>query len=227
MDEMGLLKLLGTTPASHGRASARFRGRRFELFRRLTAGMARPLRVLDVGGTEQYWIRMGVTESSEFQVTLLNIEALPTSICGFRSIAGDACEIDSGLAGDYDLVYSNSVIEHVFSLERQQAMAAGIRRLGLPYWLQTPNYWFPIEPHFHWLGWQWYPRWLRLAMIQRVRCGMRGPVGSPDEAAALVDEVRLMNASELQSCFPEATLYRERLGPFTKSLVVYSGFSVV
>ncbi len=201
-----------------------FRGRRFELFKKLTAKMPRPLRVLDVGGTEQYWVRMGVTDASEFQVTLLNLESSPTSITGFKAIAGDACKLESHDSADYDLIYSNSVIEHVFTLERQRAMAAGIRRLGLPYWLQTPNYWFPIEPHFHWLGWQWYPRWIRLAMIQRVRCGMRGPVGSPEEAAALVDEVRLMTASELKSCFPEATLYRERVGLVTKSLVVHSGF---
>ncbi len=223
---MGIFKSLGTTDENQGAASARFRGRRFEYFRKLVQDFPRPIRVLDVGGTELYWKRMGVADGSDFQVTLLNLEQAPTSLPGFRSISGDACDLSNQDPKQYDLVYSNSVIEHVFTLENQQAMADGIRSLGLPYWLQTPNYWFPFEPHFHWLGWQWYPRWLRIALLRRVRCGMRGPVADLSRATSLVDEVRLMTATELLTCFPDATLFRERVGPLTKSLVVHSGLVV-
>ncbi len=37
----------------------RMRERRFRLFRELIAGMPRPLRIIDVGGTESFWEQMG------------------------------------------------------------------------------------------------------------------------------------------------------------------------
>lgn len=217
------LKNLASSNTGEGRVSASFRGRRFGLFSRLVANRSRPIRILDLGGKEPYWSRLGVEDDSEYAVTLLNLEEVPTTLPGFRSMAGDATDLSSIDLTEFDILHSNSTIEHLFTWESQRKMAAEIVESGLPYWVQTPNYWFPIEPHFHWLGWQWYPRWMRIAMLRRVRCGFRGPVPDRDEAARHVDEVRLLSAREMRSLFPNATLYSERIGPLTKSLVVHWG----
>ncbi len=82
-----------------------------------------------------------------------------------------------------------------------------------------------MEPHFHAIGWQWLPRATRIKRLQKKRCGMRGPVSDLDEATALVDEIRLMKSRELRQLFPDAKLYHERIGPFTKSIVAHHGLA--
>jgi len=57
--------------------------------------------------------------------------------------------------GEFDLVFSNSVIEHVGDFERMRQFVHEARRVAKSYWIQTPSKWFPIEPHcgmpFWWL----------------------------------------------------------------------------
>lgn len=221
---MKILKDLCVTNSSEGGISARFRGARFDVFLRLIKDWKRPIRILDVGGTELFWERRNSLEGGDFRITTVNLEATPSRSPYLTSIEGDATNLAKFDASEFDLVFSNSVIEHLFNEESQMAMGHEITRFGLPYWVQTPNYWFPVEPHFHLLGWQWYPRSVRIGLLRRIRCGMRGPVKDRGEAAALVDEVRLMSERDLRAAMPGARIYREKFGPLTKSLVAISGF---
>ncbi len=116
------------------------------------------------------------------------------------------------------------MIEHLFTFEQQRRMASEIQRVSKSYWVQTPNYWFPMEPHFHVPGWQWMPLDLRIAMIRRWRCGWRGPCADPARARDLVAEIRLMTGRELQTIFPHATLLPERFCGLVKSWIVIGGF---
>lgn len=200
--------------------SNRLRSRRFELFTSLVADLPRPLRVLDIGGTAHFWQQRGWGERDDVQVTLLNVAAVDVPHDGFTSVAGDAADLSRFGRGDFDVVFSNSVIEHLFTFDRQRAMAREIERLSDRYWVQTPSYWFPIEPHFHVPGWQWLPASARVELLRRRRCGWNGP--EPDRARArqLVDEVRLLRAGEMRRLFPHGRIVRERFGGLTKSYVV-------
>jgi hypothetical protein len=127
----------------------------------------------------------------------------------------------------FDIAFSNSVIEHLFTFDQQAVMARELQRLAPAFWLQTPNYWFPMEPHFHVVGWQWMPIGVRKTVIRRRQCGWRGPCRDDEAADAAVREVRLMTRGQLRRLFPNAVIIPERFGGLVKSWIVHADFSAV
>jgi hypothetical protein len=213
-----------------GSFSNRMRARRFQGFDRLveeaTAGLDRPARILDVGGTNRFWEHRGWTDRDDVEIVTVNLAAEPRVHPNVQPCVGDATDLSDFPDGAFDVVFSNSVIEHLGNLDSQAAMAWEVRRLARRYWVQTPNYWFPVEPHFLTLCWHWLPRRVRVALLRRHRFGWRGPCPDPEGARATVDEIRLMKRRELKRLFPDAELRAERIGPFVKSFVaVRSGIA--
>lgn len=188
--------------------ASRLRRQRFNLFRSLLPPNPS---ILDLGGTVAYWRRYPLIPGAE--ITILNLQAkdvedLPP---GFRSVVGDACDLHQFDAGAFDVIHSNSTIEHLGSPARVAQFAAEVQRVGRSYWVQTPNRYFPIEPHWkQWPLFQFYPMSLRLWLLRR----------NPN-AQAECARVRLLSANEMRQLFPGASLYRERVYGFTKSLVSY------
>jgi Methyltransferase domain len=176
--------------------------------------------ILDIGGTNSFWEHRGWAERRDVHVVLVNLEAERAAHANIEPRAGDATNLSEFADGSFDVVFSNSVIEHLETFERQAAMAAEVQRLAPRYWVQTPNFWFPVEPHFLTPAWHWLPVSMRVALLRRRRWGWRGPCPDPDRARELVREVRLMRRGELRRLFPGATLTAERIGPFVKSFVV-------
>ena len=127
--------------------AARLRRKRFSLFVELLGRIPGDIRVLDVGGTPEFWRIMGF-DDSHVHVTLMNRSTLDCGSGPMRSILGDARDMRGLRDHEFDVVFSNSVIEHVGSFADQAAMASEVRRVGRRYFVQTPNKYFPIEPHF-------------------------------------------------------------------------------
>jgi hypothetical protein len=206
-----------------GSFSNRMRGRRFELFERLTESLPRPLRILDVGGTTDFWEQRGWAGRDDVEITLLNLAVEPVRHANIRSVVGDATDLGAH-AGQFDVAFSNSVIEHLFTYDAQAKMAREIQRVAPAYWVQTPNFSFPVEPHFLMPGWHWAPEAVRVAIIRRRAVGWRGPCPDIEDARRAVREIRLLRRRELKGLFPDATLVEERFGGMTKSFVVHGGF---
>jgi hypothetical protein len=116
------------------------------------------------------------------------------------------------------------VIEHLFTFENQRRMASEVQRVGKAFWVQTPNFWFPMEPHFQVPGWQWMPENMRTAIIRKWRCGWRGPCPDTAGARKLVQEVRLLKKGELKTIFPTSEIVPERFCGLVKSWIVINGF---
>ncbi len=119
----------------------------------------------------------------------------------------------------FDVVHSNSVIEHVGLWRDECKMAQEVRRLAARYFVQTPNYWFPLEPHLrtpfvHWLPVPW-----RAAIVRRRACGYFPRARSYDEARNILDDARLLDARAMATLFPDAVIERERIAGLTKSLI--------
>ena len=74
---------------------------------------------------------------------------------GIGYVQGDACALPFA-DGQFDIVFSNAVIEHVGGRERQRRFVAEALRVGRRVFLTTPDRRFPIEVHtrlpfVHWL----------------------------------------------------------------------------
>jgi hypothetical protein len=104
--------------------------------------------ILDVGGNVAYWLGLEpLWRDRPCHITLVNIGGELVPDRRFTSIAGDARDLSRFRDLSFDLVHSNSVIEHVGLWRDQLRMAQEVRRLAPRYFVQTPNFWFPIEPH--------------------------------------------------------------------------------
>jgi hypothetical protein len=186
----------------------------------LCQDMTWPIRVLDLGGTVAFW-QIAALPAGMFEVTLLNREAPPTELPpGFHYLQGDARQLGELPTRGYDLVFSNSLIEHLGHWEQQVQFAREVQRIGKAYWVQTPYRHFPLEPHvkipfFQYLpqGWQY-----RLLTQTSLANGRRYP---GDYARELLAEIRLLNHREYRQLFPNARVMTERWLGLTKSLIAW------
>src|SRR5437762_1893035 len=95
----------------------RFRERRFALFAKIVSEVLskkRSCRILDLGGSAEYWSRYGKgMDWNRVSVCSVNLTAGPVAMPGFESVVGDARRLDQFADHSFDIVHSNSVIEHV------------------------------------------------------------------------------------------------------------------
>jgi hypothetical protein len=205
-----------------GTDSNRFRRARFRQFVELMEEAARGrdrLRIIDIGGSPGFWMAMeDLWRHLPVEITLVNIGAQPMDRPPFLLRGGDACDLSDHGDMSFDLVHSNSVIEHVGHWREMRRMAGEVRRLAPAYWLQTPNFWFPYEPHYKTLFIHWLPEAMRAKMVLRRPRGWIS-ADSFDKAMTEVQDINLITARQIAELFPDAEIRRERVGPFTKSLI--------
>ena len=171
--------------------------------RRMYLDLIRPAEsesVLDVGCGDQGLATLNVPG----KVTGADRDPRPDYL-GHDFVRADARELPFS-DGQFDVVYSNSLLEHVPPSDRER-VAAEMSRTGRRLFVQTPNRGFPLEPHALLPLVHWLPRPLGR------RLWALGVTGEP------FDDIRLLRARELRRLFPDAQIVRERVGPFTKSLI--------
>lgn len=210
-----------------GSSGLRFRLRRFQrlLFPLIEtlASNGRGIRILDVGGNVQYWEPVEQELARlRCQVTLLNLNAEASHADPGRGrysfVIGDArkCDLPDS---SFDLVHSNSVIEHVGSWRDMRAAAGEIRRLAPSYYIQVPYFWFPLEPHFRVPFFHWLPEQIRARMLMHRTLGFMERAKNMSEAVEAVQSAQLLDFAQMRALFPDATIERERLAGLTKSLI--------
>ncbi|MEA3226070.1 MAG: methyltransferase domain-containing protein [Planctomycetota bacterium] len=136
-----------------------------------------------------------------------------------EAVVADACDLPWP-DKHFDVVYSNAVIEHMGSFERQKKMASEITRVGKRWFVTTPNRWYPFEFHMRlpfvtWLpfnGYLWAGRIVSYDHEQqKYTVGRRR------------NDLRLMTARELQKCFPGSRVIKQRVTLMAETLIVVGG----
>lgn len=204
----------------------RFRSRRFARIQAMIETvLAEKVRcdILDLGGTETYWA-IGAdfldAHRGRIHITLVNPEAV-AAIDGnrFESLYGDATDPRLLEGRQFDLVHSNSVIEHVGDHAAMDRFAQNARRLGMRYYIQTPNYWFPYEPHFRLPGFQYLPSTARSLILRKFAVGFFQKVADAEEARAIIAHHRLVSARQMRRFFPDAAIGYEKALGLNKSIL--------
>lgn len=198
----------------YGAVSPLFRRRRLRWMQRELA-LRDGERLLDVGGYPWCW-PPGATAA---RVTLLN-RAFPdgTAAEGFTYVTGDGCALPFG-DGEFDAVFSNSVIEHVGTWERQQAFAREARRVGRRLWVQTPAREFFVEPHLLAPFVHWLPRRMQRGLLRWATPWGWLTRPTPADVDAFLAEVRLLTRAEMRELFPDCEILTERFLGLPKSYI--------
>jgi len=202
-------------PDRGGSLTQRFRQQRNEELKRRFPDLAE-MRVLDLGGTPIFWRVAGLRAQHVTIVNLDRPEDLPEP--WMDVIQGDGCV---GGFGKFDLVFSNSLLEHVGGHTRRQQFADVVHESAPAYWIQTPYRYFPIEPHWLFPGFQFLPFAARVAITKHRNFGHDTMVKDTARAVALVSSIELLSATEMRAYFPDGNIWYERIGGLTKSIVAY------
>jgi hypothetical protein len=175
--------------------------------------------VIDLGGRVDTWRNAPVRPK---RVHVVNLEPLPGELPEWAELDyGDACALPQQIAARrYDLVFSNSVIEHVGGHERRLRFAESVHLLAPAHWVQTPYRFFPIEPHWVAPGMQFLPTSLRTT------AAYRWPLAhtrAPSRAAAMNSAMwtELIDKTQMRHYFPDSAIRSERFAGLTKSMIAY------
>ena len=208
-----------------GSLANKFRKRRFLLLRELIKDLPRPLSIIDVGGTVSYWEKMGFFNFDEkINVVIINLKKYDSKYLNIISYVGDARNLSQFEDQSFDLAFSNSVIEHVGSLNDQKKMIDEMRRVAKRIYLQTPNRFFPIEPHFIFPFFQFFPNGIKVWLLMKYSLGWFPKFKDKEKAYKAATSIRLMNKKEIQKFFPNGNIIKEKFIFFCKSFVVIEGF---
>ena len=200
--------------------ASRMRAMRNAQFKSLLDSLPRPLKILDVGGTQMVWETIGLVDQPDVHITILNLEQEECRYKNVHSVVGDARDMRGFHGCQFDIVYSNSVIEHVGNMEQMVKMASEVRRVGRRYFVQTPTRYFPIEPHFVFPMFQFLPVSIRTLMVQKFSLGWIAKQPDRKRAEDEVRSINLLSRRELQILFPDGRMMEERLLGLTKSLII-------
>ncbi len=195
----------------------RFRKKRIAKFFALL-GVNEKMTILDAGGTEYFWELASGMNLPVPRITIFNLGERPAGLAAkYSYVKGDGRQMPFG-NGEFDLVFSNSVIEHIPGRTDRERFAGEIRRVGRGYFVQTPDIRFPVEPHLIMPFIHWLPESLMVRMIPGFT--VRGWMGGvTDQEALELKSVRLLCVREMASYFPDAEIIAERFIGVPKSII--------
>lgn len=168
--------------------------------------------LLDIGGYPFNWYSR---KSVIGKVDVLNLHLdeifdAPPNAPQIRALKGDARKLNMENSS-YDIIFSNSVIEHVGNFSDQQDFAREARRVGMRLWIQTPAYECPIEPHYLGLFIHWFPPPLHAKLARWF--SIRGLVKSTssEDLTSIAKNTRLLTKNEMLELFPDCEIWTEYL----------------
>lgn len=197
------------------------------LIRKIAASGTTRIRCLDVGGSPVFWETVDPAARSLLELTLLNRPGEERSsrfrLSRFREYElehGDARDLGHLAAGAYDLVVSNSVIEHLGRWSDIKRGCSEMQRVGRFGWVQTPAFSCFWEPHAQLPFVHWFATPVRAQLVARFSFGVSFSARDIDAARTWADQIELLTKSEVRALFPGGELRVERFFLWPKSYII-------
>jgi hypothetical protein len=201
-----------------GSISTRMRSRRWALLGQTFPDLSE-MRVLDLGGTVNSW-RLAPAQPKH--LTLLNPVPQDTGTAWATSLVGDACAPPASLTEEhFDLVYSNSVLEHIGGHFRREQFSEVVHEAADHHWVQTPYRYFPIEPHWVFPWFQHLPPTAQTTISRVWPLGNYGSIVNREETLPHVLDIELLDMTQMRHYFPGSKIAHERVMGLTKSLIAF------
>ena len=147
----------------------RFRSKRFDFFLKKIEKFEKPLTILDVGGKINFWENRGLAGNTNYRITIVNLEKEKSKYSNIKCEIGNAINLKQFSNKSFDIVHSNSVIEHLTNFENQKLMASEVIRIGKKYIIQSPNKYFFIEPHYFFPFFQFLPNSIKYLILTKTK----------------------------------------------------------
>lgn len=179
-------------------------------------------RILDIGGQVDNQAKQVIERSRDkSRITAVNIlpehlHAIRAAYPGVRSLIADARQLPFG-DREFDVVYSNAVIEHVGDFASQKRMADEVRRVGKRWFLTTPNRWYPFEFHVRMPLISWLPPGL---MHKAARMWGYDHVRRRYHSGIDYSDVQLLTARQVRELFPDSLILKPRVTFWPETLVI-------
>lgn len=199
----------------------RFRKKRMVVFEAMINQLPKPIRILDVGGDEYFWVNAGFQNRDDIQIVLLNLTQSKVNSSNMKSITGDATNLSEHADNSFDIVFSNSVIEHLETMDRQIKMANEVVRVGRYHYIQTPNKYFIVEPHYLLPYFQFVPKPIKYFVLTKTKLS-RLIYWDETFARNYVNEIRLCSLKDMKRLFPKSKIWIEKVLLMSKSFVAHN-----
>jgi len=197
------------------------RGQRRKLFEEFLAISNHPMKIVDLGGTVTFWTDWGLSERPMLDITLVNNHEVDTvhaddaiNLPNIRRIDADVLTLKIEDLRSYDLIFSNSLIEHLPGAAAQAKLASVITESEMPYFVQTPNKMSPVDPHYPrpyvpFFG--AYPRGLQARLLTVSGLGSGSREVTYESAMHRLDYYYPLSKNDVCNLFPNAAVTKERV----------------
>lgn len=200
---------------------SQFRRKRFKFFEEKWLSHRKQTTIIDIGGTVKFWVNENYHKRTDVLITVVNLTSEEVEFPNITSVKGNACDLSQFADDSFDISFSNSLIEHLHNKENQKQMAKEAMRVGKSFFIQTPNRYFPIEPHFKFPLFQFLPAFIKIFLQTKTKL-INGVKYDSAYAKNIINEIRLLTRNEMQELFPKSNLYTERFIGLPKSYISYS-----
>lgn len=212
--------------------SSPLRVKRFSVFEQVTDKFARPLRILDLGGTASFWLKHVPVNDDNYKITLINNHHVDKTNIGYshsipwiiekHADARDSSEWD---LDNHDLIFSNSFLEHLESFADQLELASKIDSSQYPYFIQIPNKYFPVDPHFpspFVPFFSCYPKTIQAVLLTINRFGSGAKSKTYNSAKKRLKYYNPLGLKDARELFPSGIIIKEKTFGLCRSVLIYN-----
>ena len=98
-----------------------------------------------------------------------------------------------------------------------------VKRLAPSYFVQTPNYWFPLELHSFTPFIHWLPRPTQVFLVMHFALGHWAKAKTIHEAIRTTEDAYMLSRAMFRALFPDSELLTERMFLIPKSFIAIRG----